>query len=449
MSVPFLGMRGTGDWQTNQRPENWREMLLRLYPNGDAPLTAIMSMLSSESTDDPHYHWWSKKLATQRAAITGVFTDTALSVAYVSGGVAGDTLYVRMAADSIDQFRLGHQVLLRVSVDPTVDVVAKVTARAKNGASSYLGVYLLEDDDNSSSYDLSDTDVIWIVGNINPEGSTRPSSIMYDPVEYYNYTQIYRTTLEHTRTATKTMLRTGDQVKEAKREALELHGIEIDKSFIFGKRTLGVGSNGKPERTTGGILSFVSTHRYDFPTTSYTWLTDGEDWFDERLEALFRFGSNEKLALCGSGALLAINKLIKASGRATWEMSSMEGAYGINVMRWVTPFGTLVMKSHPLFTYEATMRYNMLIVDTANISYRYIDDTKYIPNIQENDLDGEASEYKTEAGLELHHEETFAYITGLGLNTWGTLTSTPPTTTAPTTSAATTVAPTTTAPTTL
>lgn len=95
------------------------------------------------------------------------------------------------------------------------------------------------------------------------------------------------------------------------------------------------------------------------------------------------------------------------------------------------------------------MRYNMLIVDTANISYRYIDDTKYIPNIQENDLDGEASEYKTEAGLELHHEETFAYITGLGLNTWGTLTSTPPTTTAPTTSAATTVAPTTTAPTTL
>ena len=49
-SVPFLGMRGTGDWVTNQRPENWRQTLLRLYPNGKAPLTAILSMLKSEST---------------------------------------------------------------------------------------------------------------------------------------------------------------------------------------------------------------------------------------------------------------------------------------------------------------------------------------------------------------------------------------------------------------
>ena len=53
MSV-FLGMRGTGDFTvTGQRPENWREMILYLYPNGKAPLTAIMSMMKSEKTDDP------------------------------------------------------------------------------------------------------------------------------------------------------------------------------------------------------------------------------------------------------------------------------------------------------------------------------------------------------------------------------------------------------------
>ena len=50
----FLGMRGTGDWVTNQRPENWRQQFFKLYPNGDAPLTAILSMLDEEPTDDPH-----------------------------------------------------------------------------------------------------------------------------------------------------------------------------------------------------------------------------------------------------------------------------------------------------------------------------------------------------------------------------------------------------------
>ena len=49
----FLGMRGTGDWVADQRPMNWREQILYLYPNGMAPLTAILSMMSSEKVDDP------------------------------------------------------------------------------------------------------------------------------------------------------------------------------------------------------------------------------------------------------------------------------------------------------------------------------------------------------------------------------------------------------------
>lgn len=49
----FLGMRGNDDWVADQRPKNWREQILYLYPNGQAPLTAILSMLSSEKVDDP------------------------------------------------------------------------------------------------------------------------------------------------------------------------------------------------------------------------------------------------------------------------------------------------------------------------------------------------------------------------------------------------------------
>jgi len=49
----FLGMRGTGSWAGDQRPYNWRQGILYLYPNGSAPLTAILSMLGEEKVDDP------------------------------------------------------------------------------------------------------------------------------------------------------------------------------------------------------------------------------------------------------------------------------------------------------------------------------------------------------------------------------------------------------------
>jgi len=49
----FLGMRGTGEWVADQRPMNWRQQILKLYPNGQAPLTAILSMMGSKQVDDP------------------------------------------------------------------------------------------------------------------------------------------------------------------------------------------------------------------------------------------------------------------------------------------------------------------------------------------------------------------------------------------------------------
>lgn len=54
--MAFLGMRGNGDWTTDQRPKNWREAILFRYPNGSAPLTAILSKMGSEKVDDPEFN---------------------------------------------------------------------------------------------------------------------------------------------------------------------------------------------------------------------------------------------------------------------------------------------------------------------------------------------------------------------------------------------------------
>ena len=52
-----LGLRGSGNFNTNERPQNWREYIMYLFPNGEAPLTAVLSLLASQGTDDPQYNW--------------------------------------------------------------------------------------------------------------------------------------------------------------------------------------------------------------------------------------------------------------------------------------------------------------------------------------------------------------------------------------------------------
>lgn len=415
--MPFLGMRGTGDWATNQRPENWRETILYLYPNGKTPLTAIMSMMGSEPTDDPRFHWWTKNLAQQSASVTGIYTDVALSSAKTGTFSADETIYVKGAEADIKEFRTGHTVLLRDASDYTVDTVAAVTARSLDGASSYVAVKTLEANANT----ITGVDNMLVIGNRNPEGGTRPNAISYDPVEYENVTQIFRTPLEITRTARKTRLRTGDAYAELKREALELHSIEMEKALIWSVLTSKTGDNGKPLRTLDGIDSFVNTYASDnvddFTVTQSgnTWLSKGEEWFDGELERIFRYGSNEKLAICGSGALLGLNRLAKSGGQVNLEPMTVD--YGLQVVRWVTPFGTLFLKTHPLFSYEATNRNSMYILEPSNLKMRYIDDTMFIEDQNDNNgTDGTEEEFLTEMGLEYHHPLTFGLLHNVGVD---------------------------------
>jgi hypothetical protein len=426
--MSFLGMRGNDDWVADQRPKNWREMILRLYPNGNAPLTAIQSMGRSEPVDDPEFNWWTKALPEQRGAITDLYTDVGLSSAYTEGnGAAGDTLYAKVAAATAAHFRAGHTALLRDASQLEADVVAKVTAVVANGANSYIACKLLEADDNGSSHGF---DVIKVNGNLNPEGGVTPDSIAYDPTKYYNYTQIFRTPLSITRTARKTRLRTGDQYKEAKREALELMSIEMEWATLTGIAYEGIGDNGKPERTSQGLIPFIranaSSNISDYTTDEdfddTTWLNGGDDWLLKMLEQLTRYTdgkSPDYVMLAGSGALMALERLARANGQMNLTPGQTLG-YGIKVVNWVTSFGTFPIKLHPLFSYEASMRYAMVIYKPRNLVTRIIDDIQFLGNNGKNygytasgkRVDGIEEEFLAELGFEYHHPQTAMLLYG-------------------------------------
>ena len=385
----ILGLRGSGAFTADERPQNWRELILYLFPNGEAPLTALMSLIkNSQPTDDPDYHWWEKRLPTQRIIINkaGDYVAGDVSLVVDSGAkdcVAGSVLIVEATGE-----------LIKVDTDPSTDTTIHVVrGYGTVGAGSIL-----------------DDGALTVVGNVHPEGDDVPTARSYAPTKVTNYAQIFRTSLSLTRTAKKTRLRwdnTGPY-REAKREALSLHSIEMEKSFIWGNPVEGAGANGQPERMTGGVLSFLTTNIGGAFTVGG--LLD-EDALDTLMENTFRYGSNEKLVLCGSTFIKAITTLGKRNG--TLNMVPQDKIYGMKVVDYISAFGTLYLKNHPLFSQHPVWRQNALVLDVGNLKYRYVDDTMFVKNRQNPGQDLSKDEFLTESGLELNFEETHAYIQGV------------------------------------
>ncbi len=436
----FLGLRSTSDFVANELDANWRAGILREMPNGKMPLTALTSRMPTRKLlEGPIFYWWSKALPTQRVSLTAdeAYVDPTLITKYVRAthlatiGQIGGVVYFKMTAANAGNFIEGHVVLMRDASDSATDLRGKVVSISINGASSSIGVKLIEIDDNGSTpgtYNLTTVDVLLIIGTANPQGGERPEAVAQEVVQSDNQAQIFRNAVDMTRTAYRTKLRTvKDPLKEARRDALEFHGIEMEKAFIFGKGYQGTGANGKPEYFTKGIIEMITAgsastvvdFATDDATSSSTWLQAGEEFLDRILEIMFRNGETEKLALCGSGALLGIQRLAKQTGQINLTPESQ--AFGMDIQRWRTPFGTIFLKSHPLFSYEVTNRYMMLILEPAKMTYSYVDDTFFREDktwLQGggSGKDGIEEDYTTEAGLELHYPSAHGIINNVGVD---------------------------------
>src|SRR5436190_3201785 len=78
----IAGLRGTGDWGTDERPKNFREGILRFNPNGTAPIFALTSKAGKKTVNDPEFSWWSEGNVITRLQVNGAAasTDTLINV---------------------------------------------------------------------------------------------------------------------------------------------------------------------------------------------------------------------------------------------------------------------------------------------------------------------------------------------------------------------------------
>jgi hypothetical protein len=216
-----------------------------------------------------------------------------------------------------------------------------------------------------------------------------------------------------------------------------MHSWERELAFLWGVRTEKIGDNGKPERTTLGVINFIRQYAAancdDFTlnatyagldwTAAYAGQTAGEHWLKTMLEQIFRYGADSKLCLCGSGFLLGIDALAMNGGQV--QLQPAQKVYGMQIREWLTPFGSIYMKTHPLFSYDATTRNMAIILEPKEIKARVIQDTEFFGESStkqhaegygQRRVDGINEEFLTEDGLEFGLPQKCAVLNGVGLD---------------------------------
>lgn len=437
--MAILGLVSTESYSA-QRFTNYRRKVFYDYPNGAAPLTGILSMLEGEDTNDPKFNWFEKRyletrtLTVSQGSSKGPIQDSAGSDAGDSSlSWTADTEYFVTVASN-ERFRVGHVVKINVdrnSAASTGELKGIVTSIATSGKLKIRSIETTTLVDNGTTNENVGKEVL-AIGSAFQEGGTDISSQIYDlPLEFYNYTQIFRSPFSFTGTSLKTALKfddSGPYKDKAKQTSIE-HMIEIERALLFGARSSYVGADGLPTRTFGGILWHMQQWEAGTPygvaastvdtddnkrIISNTGGTMNDKTYNGYLERLFRKTNNranEKLCLCGSGFLNVISQMY-ASRTTLWSSLPMTDTYGLDVVRHRTPFGVIYYKTHPLFNENTILRNNALFIDPNFMKWRKFPgrDTDILKNRQDNGADYRKDEWFTEGGFEMQFPESNMYI---------------------------------------
>lgn len=386
----FAGLRGTGDFATDERPKNFREFILWANPNGRAPMFALMSKMGSEKTTDPEFNWFEE---TQQ--IIRLHINDATPISAVATTITVDSGALQLVA--------GNQILIEKTelavYDNEVIEVASVTSDTVFEA--IRGVQ------GTTAAIIPDDSFILVVGTAFEEGTAKAAFSTRNPTKKTNFTQIFKTGMGITRTADETTLRTGDSMTNDQKRKTFDHSVEIEHALMWGNSFEDL-TGTKPKRTMGGLREFLITN-----TKIYTVATTENDLLDDFFK-VFDFDSagagDERIVFAGNGALNAINKIARASASTRINFQGTIDMFGMNVQKWVIPQGTFFVRSHPLMNVHPKFTNSLFVINPMGIKWRPLTDTFLKKDTQTPGTDSKEQEWLTEGGLEVQHEETMAYI---------------------------------------
>lgn len=334
-------------------------MFTRLFPNGNAPLFGLTSMLSSETALQPEHGFFTKTMLFPQLTLSAagqLISDTTFTVTSTVNVLPGMLLRVNSTGENV--LILGILSATQVSVQRGVG--------------------------NTSASAIAASVNLYQVGTAFEEGSLRPNALQINPVRVTNLTQIFRNTWAITDSARATQVIAGDtNVAENRQDCAAFHAADIEKALFFGQKFSGV-KNGQPFRAMDGIYSIVSNLAYYPPsyaspnitvaggTTNYT-------QFEAAFDPVFNQATdpkvaNERVLFVGGVAKKVINNIGRLNG--TYYMVNGQTDWGLQFDTIKIARGTFRVIEHPLFNTNPTWAAMGFAVDLSSFQLAYLGDRK-------------------------------------------------------------------------
>lgn len=378
----ITGARGTLNIEQSRRALDIRPNISLLEPNLQ-PLAVMAEQVRKEKSISPKFSYFTDDGAPRYDAINnGAGYASGITSLVVDDGT-------KFAEHTIFQItRTGENI--------------RVTGVATNTLTVVRGV-------GGGAAAIVDNDEIVILGSAQSEGDTSKPSRSRLAVKIDNYTQIFRTPFEMTGTlrASQFVTTPHDWPYQAKKAGIE-HGKDREYAFLHGKKNED-SSGSQPRRTTGGIVQGIQTNQFDAGGT----FTRTE--FNTGMRLFSRYtGGKARLGVASALAVSVLNEYPMSN--LQWRQD--ESTFGINVGRFVTPFGNLNLVTHWLLEGAKYGGY-LLVVDIDELAVRFLSneqenrDTHIRQNIQAPDADLRKDEYLTEQGMEIGEERRHGVFTGI------------------------------------
>jgi hypothetical protein len=390
-----VGLLSSANAPQNLNAVSFAQAITRLMPNGTAPLFGLTALLKDETASNIEHGYFSK---------TMIFP--ALKINNGGGYTSGDTTFT---VDSYTNIVPGDLV----RVDRTGEVIMVATTPSATSVTVVRGVGTV------AAAALLDNDDMFTIGNAFEEGSVRPSAVAILADRYVNNTQIFRNSWAVTKTAAAIPQIAGaGYISESKQDCAALHAMAIEKALFFGQKFMGT-KNGQPLHTMEGIIARVTAAAAGNITTlgATTNWTQLEAALDKTLETVTDpKGGNIRTMFVGGTARRVIHNIARLN--ATYQISTAETSWGLQLDMVRTPRGTFEMIEHPLFNAygsASTWAKMAVIADLNAFSLAYLrktSDAGYNASgaLVDNGVDAEGGTLTTELTCTIKNPAAFGIL---------------------------------------
>lgn len=359
--------------------------LLEQVPTGSAPMFALTSGMRSKPATDTIVTWFEEQHISGRVTVNGAIADGVITAIVVSDGSSyfpGVIAYVEST---------GEYIYCTAVAGNTLTVIRGFAGTAGVAIANGAGIQR--------------------IGNAVEEGSSAPLAVVNLGNPVFNYVQLFRNTWSITGTAQAVEFYTGPQLAKTQRDAMLFHAEDIERSLIFGKISHGV-KNGQPFRTMNGLDAFIVTN------VTAAGLSTNYNQLDTFFQGIFskniKGQPNERIAFGGNVALSVLNGIARIEGRI--EISVGQTDFGLNVNRWVTPYGNVTLMTHPLMVESPVWTKDIRVYHPAAIVTRWLRKTHqdyYDKDGTRAGVDADFGVVTSELSCEYNVEKTGGRFTGL------------------------------------